>query len=176
MFDSVSAQTFRDWQMLVATDDSRALWYIPSLPNVFTMKVEPKKEFPFYWNLYCNQLKADVVGGWFFFLDDDDYLIHHRVLENISRYLKEGEGTICQFKRNNLIKPSRALMETKQIIKGRIGGSCLFLHSSLKEVADWDGQKASDFRWIKAVSEKVKLNFVALPVVQAGNNGLHGKL
>jgi len=175
MFDSVRLQTFKDWQMLVATDDSKALWYIPSQPNVFALKVTPQKEHPFYWNLYCNELKAQVTEGHFFYLDDDDYLISPRSLESASKYLKENEGTIFQFKRNNLSKPSKFNIDQKRIVKGNIGGSCLFLHSSLKEVADWDGQKASDFRWIKQVSEKVKLNFVALPVVQAGNNGLHGK-
>jgi len=176
MFRSVNAQTFTNWQMLVATDDSQALWYIPSKPNVFVLKVQPDKSHPFYWNLYCNELKAQVTEGWFFFLDDDDYLISPRSLESASKYLSNNSGTVFQFMRNNLAKPSKLNIKNKQIIQGKIGGSCLFLHSKHRDLANWDGQKASDFRWIKSVSEKIKLNFVALPVVKAGNNGLHGKL
>jgi len=176
MFDSVEAQTFKNWQMIVATDDSRALSYIPSRPNVFVFKVQPDKEFPFFWNLYCNELKAQVNDGWFFYLDDDDYLVNEHALRNASKHLREDSGTVFQFMRNKLAKPGRIEINNKLIVKGRIGGSCLFLHSKHRDLAHWDGQKASDFRFIKAVSEKIKLNFVAVPIVKAGNNGLHGKI
>lgn len=128
-----------------------------------------------FWNLYCNTLKQLVMDGWFFFLDNDDYL-QPGALHELSKHLADpAEGIICQFLRNGKKKPNDRLMERKQIIKGRIGGSCIVLHHSHKHLADWDGEAAADYRYIKAVSEKLPLKFIQMVMVVAGNNGLHGK-
>lgn len=183
MFNSVLEQRYTDWRIIIAYDNDEALSYIP--PSNFPksgpgrksikIKVTPNTSIQFPWNLYCNELKDQVEDGHFFYLDDDDYLKDKFVLESISKHLKEGEGTICQFMRGKVAKPQKVYMDRKEIISGKIGGSCLFLHHSQKNVADWDAGPAADYRWIKAVSEKVKLNWVPIPVVVAGGKGL-GKI
>jgi hypothetical protein len=156
---------------------------------------------PFHWNFYCNNLKERVTDGWFFYLDDDDWLHSPTVLEDIAPHLTNpNEGVICQFNRGVHAKPvygwgeqvrSRDTLEgypgfnpttwgawyvkPTAIIRGKIGGSCIFLHHSQKDIAHWDGQRAADYRFIKAVSEKIPLKFVPKVVVQAGNKGRRGK-
>lgn len=171
MFESVLAQTFKEWQIIVAFDNDKAVSYIPQHPKVKSFRVNTHTPDPYYWNLYCNDLKSEVTEGWFFYLDDDDYLRDKFVLESISMHLREGEGTICQFMRGRIAKPQKPYFNRKEIVSGKIGGSCLFLHHSQKNVSDWTAGHSADYRWIKAVSEKVKLNWIPIPVVVAGGKG-----
>lgn len=140
----------------------------------FWVEKNPDCRFP--WNLYCNELKREVTDGWFFFMDDDDFLYSNDSLEHISRFLlNPDKGIICRFIRNGKAKPDIRMMQTSTVMKGRIGGGCIFLHHSKKFIADWDGEKSADFRFIKAVEEKIKLDFVNVIVQEAGNSGLFGK-
>ena len=134
----------------------------------------PKKKYQ--WNLYVNTLKREVNDGYWFVMDDDDYLSHKNILSDLVTYLQdEPDGLVVQFLRNGKPKPSNHLIATKTIRLGLIGGGCLVLHSKHKDVADWDGERAADYRWIKSVSEKVNLKFVPIVLQVAGNNGLHGQ-
>ena len=136
----------------------------------------PQLQLDHYWNLYCNELKSQVNEGWFFYLDDDDYLYDNNSLERIAQHLTNpNEGVICQFIRNGKPKPNNQLIEQKRIEKGRIGSPSLFLHSSQKDIANWDGHRAADYRFIRDVAAKLPMKFVPVVVVQTGNNGLHGK-
>lgn len=128
-----------------------------------------------YWNLYCNQLKKEVYDGWFVFLDNDDYL-RPGSLKEIAQHLDDpAQGVICQFIRNKRPKPNDTLIRNKKILKGLIGGSCIILHQTHKYLAEWQSGPAADYRFIKAVSEKLPLKFVPVVVAIAGNGGLHGK-
>jgi len=181
MFESVINQTFTDWRMIVSYDNHEANDYLINyLPHYYgrvrAYPVNPDKKFPMFYDLYCNDLKEQVTDGWFFFLDDDDFLVNKFALETISKRLVEDRGLICQFMRNRKPKPNKQLMDLKQIIRGKIGMPCLFLHAKYKNIADLDGQVAGDYRWIKEVSEKIPVDFVPIPVVVAGNNGMHGKM
>lgn len=159
---------------------------------------------PFHWNFYCNNLKDRVEEGWFFYLDDDDYLANPYCLDNIAERLNDPRlGVICQFNRGVKAKPEFSIgdfyrsdnsgnilfngqaietntvgtfcVKPESIIRGKIGGSCIFLHHSHKDIAMWDGNRAADYRFIKAVSEKIPLKWVPIVVVQAGNKGRRGK-
>lgn len=135
---------------------------------------------PYNWNLYCNELKARVKEGWFFYCDDDDWISRSHSINGIVPYLDNPDvGLICQYYRGRLAKPTglktkNGFVDTESIIKGKIGGSAIILHASQKDLADWDGDRAADYRFIKAVAEKIPLKFVPIPVVQAGNSGRHG--
>lgn len=135
-----------------------------------------QNEYPFYWNLYSNQLKALVESGWFFYLDDDDFLLNNFALENIQKHLiNSDEAIICQMLRKGRAKPPPHYIENKIIERGKIGAPCLFLHSKHKNLVDWECGKGADYKWIKEVSRKIEIKFVPLVVVRTGNNGLHGK-
>lgn len=157
-----------------AFDDTIAYGVVSTIINYSLIKSNGVTE-NHYWNLYCNRLKVLVESGWFFFLDNDDYLASPTVLEELSHHLFEG-ALIVQFMRGNKIKkPTDRMIHDKVIKKGVIGGGCLVLHHSFKDVADWDDQLAADYRWIKAVTDKVQTRFVPIVLQIAPNNGRHGK-
>jgi hypothetical protein len=133
-----------------------------------------------HYNLHCNDLKKQVTEGWFFFLDDDDYLASPTVLEELSHHLFEG-ALIVQFLRKNnnnrghdVVKPTDAMISKKIIKKGVIGGGCLCLHHSFKDVADWLPHAGADYDWIKAVTDVVPTRFVPL-VLQIAENKNNGR-
>lgn len=172
--ESIKNQTHQNTRIIVGFDSEQSLTYTRGF-EAYLMDPGTNKE-DHYWNLYCNQLKSRVNGGWFFYLDDDDYLYSTKSLENIAKYLTNpDEGVICQFLRNGRPKPAQLLMDQKRIEKGRIGAPCLFLHSSKKDIANWDGERAADYRWIRDVAAQIQMKFVNVVVVEAGNNGLHGR-
>lgn len=176
---SIEAQTYKDIRVIIANDSREAQEdsYAAVPPNriIDRITVTPDRTHPFFWNLYCNDLKAEVTDGWFLYLDNDDYLDNKWCLELLSKHLTDpGKAVICQFKRNGVPKPMGKYWG--QIVRGKIGGSCIVLHHSQKHIANWDGNRAADFRFITAVAAKLPLKWVAVPVVAAGNKGLKGKL
>lgn len=170
---SVKSQTYKNTRIIVAYDSYLSGQYTQGYERFFFIS---DLKCDHFWNLYCNYLKALVTDGYFFYLDDDDYLYRNDVLENIAPHLNDPEvGVICQMLRNGKPKPASHLMRAKKIIRGRIGSPCLFLHHSKKNIANWDGERAADYRWIKEVESKMPLKFVQQVVVETGNNGLHGR-
>lgn len=108
-----------------------------------------------------------VKSGYFAFLDEGDTIIPNS-LNLLWPHLKTSKGVICQFKRGEKVKPSNQLIKERRILVGKIGMPCLFLHHSYASLADLDGSvPAADYLWIKAVSKKIGLKFLPIPVVQA---------
>jgi glycosyltransferase involved in cell wall biosynthesis len=185
---TIKGQSYRNIQVIICTDikeelDSILLIMYASNLNFQLINVKATGT-PYHWNFYCNNLKERVTDGWFFYLDDDDHLHRPTALGEIAKHLTHSnEGVICQFNRGNKAKPEydetslmhNTYIKTESIVRGKIGGSCIFLHHSQKDIANWDGKRAADYRFIKAVAEKIPLKFVPVVVVQAGNNGRHGK-
>lgn len=181
--ESVKAQRFRKINLIVAVDN----WDKMSEP---VQEILNNSGFPFelirlqntgikyHWNFYCNNLKSRVKDGWFFYLDDDDALIDKFCLEQIRPHLGTSHGTICQFQRGKKTKPDfqGKWMKPENIVSGRIGGSCIFLHHTHKDIAHWDGGQAADYRYIRDVAKKLPLKFIPVVVVKALNQGLHGVL
>jgi len=179
---SIKEQVYKDVNLIVSIDGADESVALLAL-EVSGLKYEWFKPVSngkaFGWNLHCNDLKAKVTNGWFFYLDDDDTLIDKWCLWQISTHLVYPyQAIICQFMRGARLKPrytSAMIMKPEHVIRGKIGGSCIFLHCIHKDVANWDGAKAADYRFIKAVGAKLPLVYVPIPVVKAGNMGRKGK-
>lgn len=111
---------------------------------------------------------AQCEEGFMFFLDDDDRLANPNVLTNISKHLTDpNTAIICQFLRGTRPKPSDLLMNTKQIIRGKIGLPCIFLHHSKKHIADFVATEDADYRFIRDVSQRMKVKWVKQVVVSS---------
>ncbi len=139
------------------------------------MKVAQIPGIPYYYDIYCNNLKLSVTDGWFFFLDDDDTLTNPTVLQQLAEHLTEPGAIICQFMRNGITKPADNYIRKKVVREGKIGLPCLVLHSKHKDLGILDGEKAGDYRYIRYVTSLVPTKFIALPLVSAGPRG-HGKM
>lgn len=172
--ESVRNQTYKNIRIVVGYDRATALEYIPHKIEVFP--VVRYKEYPYYYDLYCNTLKEKVTAGWFLFLDDDDILANPTVLQQLSEHLASPhEAIICQMLRNGMPKPTDGNIKKRLIVEGKIGLPCLILESKHKGLSNLDGHKAGDYRYIKEVTDQVPAKFIALPLVNAGARG-HGKL
>lgn len=172
--ESIKVQTYRNIRIVIAYDDESALRYIPA--GIDKMRVRQIGHIPYYYDLYCNNLKLAVDEGWFFFLDDDDALTSPTVLQELSEHLAgPHEAIICQFLRNGVPKPADNYIRNGVIREGKIGLPCLVLHSKHKELSGLDGQKAGDYRYIKEVTSQVRTKFITLPLVSAGPRS-HGQL
>jgi glycosyltransferase involved in cell wall biosynthesis len=164
-YESIQQQTYKHTHVIVGYDSDNALEYIPR--GVDKVPVSANKGIPFYYDLYCNQLKKYVDEGWFMFLDDDDFFHSPTVLQDISAHMNgEHEAIICQFLRKGTPKPATPRIEKKQIIEGKIGLPCLILHSKHKGLSGLDGYAGGDYRYILSVSERVKTLFVPMVVVE----------
>lgn len=171
---SITAQTYRNYRIIVSYDRAEAVNYIPA--DLLRLYVSPNSNLAYYYDIYCNYLKVMVTSGWFFFLDDDDMLTSPTVLQQLSDHLTgPHEAIICQFLRNGIPKPTDDYIKRKMIVEGKIGLPCLVLYSKHKALSGLDGQKAGDYRYIKDVTNQVPTKFIALPLVSAGERGL-GKM
>ncbi len=165
---SILKQRYLNYRIIVSVEVG-GIVYPNGFVNIDTIHVNVKQ----HYNLHCNDLKAQVKDGWFFYLDDDDYLASPTVLEELSHHLFEG-ALIVQFLRNKRTrKPTDRMIHDKVIKKGMIGGGCLVLHHSFKDVADWKGKPAADYDYIKDVTDKVPTRFVplVLQIADVKNNG-----
>lgn len=172
--ESIQAQVYRNIRIVIAYDDDSALRYIP--PGIDKMRVRQIGHIPYYYDLYCNNLKLAVDDGWFFFLDDDDILISPTILQELSEHLTgPHEAIICQFLRNGVPKPRDNYIKNRIIAEGKIGLPCLVLHSKHKALSGLDGEKSGDYRYIKEVTDQVNTKFIALPLVSAGPRS-HGQM
>jgi len=140
--------------------------------NIVTHIYEDKnyqgdRSIPFFYNLFCNDLKSNVSDGYFLFLDDDDRIIRGS-LNQVAPFLNEDQPLICQMLRNGKKKPADIYMDKGGVIKGRIGMPCLILHSKHRYMHEFRATEDADYQWIKTVSEQLPCRFVKIPVVDAG--------
>lgn len=162
---SVQQQTYKNVQVIVGYDNNAATAYIPE--TIRRVPVTANKGIPYYYDLYCNQLKSYVTDGWFMFLDDDDFLHSPTVLAELAKHFDDfHKAIICQFLRKGAPKPLDKLIRTKQIVEGRVGLPNLIAHHSIKDVGKLDGYKSGDYRYILTIAESVPTKFVPLVVVE----------
>lgn len=158
---SIVTQSYPNIRIIIGYDNDKALTYIPVGLEAVPMFAD--RSVPFFYDLYCNQLKAMVTDGYFLFLDDDD-ILKPDVLKNIPL---TGNGAIVQLQRQNNIVPIDLNLR-----RGQVGMPCLILHHSLNNIAMIPGTGAGDYFWIKSVLEQVTLPFVPMVVVYSFNRGL----
>jgi glycosyltransferase involved in cell wall biosynthesis len=171
--ESIRSQTYKNVHILVGHDRASALDYIPK--EIERHFVYADNSIPYFYDLYCNELKEKVTDGWLLFLDDDDILASSTVLEELADQLKNPGAIICQMLRNGVPKPADNYIRKGVIREGKIGLPCLVLHSKYKDIGTLDGEKAGDYRYIKYVTSLVPTKFICLPLVNAGARG-HGKM
>ncbi len=160
---SIQNQTHKDIRIIVSYDNHNALRYIPD--EIEKIKVV-RGVGTYFYDAYCNELKAQVKEGFFLFLDDDDYLRNSKVIEELIPHLLPGRGLLVQLKRGDRIRPEMGLIES-----GKIGMPCLMLHHSHKDLGDIPPTGQGDYYWIKEVASKLEIRFVPIIVVCSDKRG-----
>ncbi len=156
---SVISQNYDNIRIIISTD--KPCNYIPKGLQVIT--VTPDKSLPYFYDCYCNDLKALVNDGWFLFLDDDDCLA-----PNVLSQIQFTAPTILvQLERQGYTVP-----QNTTLARGHVGMPCLILHHSLKHIADIPGMGQGDYFWIKSVQDQVGLSFQPIIVVKSFGRGL----
>ena len=165
MLHSVAEQSYPYIRVIVAYDELEFITYVPDSCDVVLCR--PNRRQKFFYNEYCNVLKAQVKEGWFFFLDDDDTLAHKHVIANMVNHLiNPHRAYIVQYLRNKVIKPSWLLSERARISSGKIGLPCIWLHHTYKNLFELDPEfEDGDFRWIRSICVKLKPKFIQEVVV-----------
>jgi hypothetical protein len=169
---SVFNQTFKDYRIIVSFDDPDCFQLIEKYSVDYCRVFKQVELGETYYNLYCNDLKNMVTDGWFFYLDSDDYLSSDDSLERISKHLDENKykAVICQMSRSfGLKKPSNEQIELHQVISGKIGMPCIFVHHSIKNIVNFNEKSNADFLYIQKVSSlfNKKVSFVKEVVVHS---------
>lgn len=162
LLNSITSQSYPNIRIIVGFDNYEALRYIPKGLEIVYLTAD--KSSPYWYDLYLNDLKELVDDGYFVGIDDDDFLISNTILDELPL---SGNGLICQLQRGNNIVPIDLNFK-----RGMIGMPCIFLHHSLKNVADFSPHGAGDYYFIKAVLEKHPLPFIPKVVVYSPSRGL----
>ncbi len=183
--ESITNQTYKNVRHLVSYDRPEDLEYVeqydvdklrvdyPSKPG----KKEAVKGLVYeHYNLYCNDLLAQVESGWILFLDDDDMLLGRRVLKKLARRISRlDEDTLIIFQTrypNGKLLPEENFMEKNKIELYHIDTACFAFHSKYKEAAKWDGWRTADYRFLKDLSLAVpKQYWIKEPLTQKNNFG-----
>lgn len=172
LMDSIARQTYKDIKIIMSYEEDEFLFStIMQYDNVHSIRVFPQREKgDTFYNLYCNDLKEKVDSGWYAIVDSDDHFASDDALEKIAPYLNENKcrAVICQMSRGNgKIKPTDEMIDNEQIISGKIGMPCIFVHHTLKNKVDFTEYDAADYLYIKAISEIAKTTFVKQIVIHS---------
>lgn len=182
---SVLKQTYKNVKHYVTYDNDLDLNYIEPL-DVVKIKVQKpnqikKSQGLVYapYNLYCNEMLKHVNRGWILFLDDDDNLLHNRVLEEIVCEIKKAnDDTLFIWKMrypNGNVLPLKRHFKESKIEINNIGSNCFLFHSKYKEFAKWDEWKASDFRFLNILFDKIpNKKWIEKVFIQINNFGDYG--
>jgi len=156
---SIVNQKYPNIRVIIACDEYCD--YVPKQLEI--IQVTANRELPYFYDCYCNNLKAQVTDGWFLFFDDDDVLVDN-VLNEIEF---DAPAILVQLRRGDYICP-----QGLDFRRGLIGMPCLILHHSLKDLADIPGTGQGDYFWIKKVCDNLSVKFVPKVVVQSFSRGL----
>jgi len=179
---SILQQTNQNYKLLMCYDDDNCLEYLEQYKNnekieIFKAEDVDKNSQAFY-NLYCNQLLDRVKDGWIIFLDDDDILTLPDTIQNIENNLNNINDFLFW-----KVKLGQKIVYPKDIYNIQlnfVSGIGFCFHSKFKDLARWDSNKGSDYRFItKLLSNNIFnrkfVNIILTGIQHTDTMGLLGK-
>lgn len=190
--NSILNQTYTNIHHLVLCDNDQAVQYVEEYykrkknKNYSIHKVQKQSNEIGFYNLYLNEgIKLTNQDSYILILDDDDYLINKNCITQFFEKIKPFHGFhIVQFRRKtNNVKPKPELFkeidynkgDTKPIVVGKIGGSCVIFKKHHAINAKWDDELAADYRFIKQLATDNDYTFIPHIIVQSTPTGNKGK-
>ena len=173
-YESVIAQTFKDYKIFVSVDNKETYDYVKDYPvKVIKVIKRADNRFRCPWNKYFNILLISA-RDWIIYLDDD-VTMKPNALEEISKYCSSKKNVIVwkyKFLSGRVI-PEKEFWG-KMPRRKHIDTGCFCHHKNQK--VRWFPLRASDWRVITQLWRK-NLNFVWINKILfiAGNNGIMGE-
>lgn len=177
---SVKSQTYPHIRHIVCADDDESYEYAKKLvDDVIRVKKGVKRE-EYDWmhspyNLYCNDLMAQVTEGWVMFLDDDDAFYDENALQRAMGHVSSEENFyVWKAQFHHKVLPSYSF--GKGVALCDIGSNCFLFHSKHIWAAQWDEVKESDFRVAFKLFRLLNTKWIDSLVCKINNDrSAHGK-
>ena len=166
---SINEQTYKNFRH-IKSNDNPSCEYLKNETDVINVEKNPGLGLAFY-NLYLNNLGAEVKEGWILILDDDSKLVDKRFLEKLAdKCSKSLENEILIFQ--SILSPKKSIFpdnndfKKKNIRRAGIDMACICFHYSLLKVFSFDGRRMGDFNFLNKIKENknYRFNFVTLPL------------
>lgn len=171
---SLDKQTYKNFRHIKSNDNPNCN-YLKNETDVINVKKDKNAGIAFY-NLYLNNLGAEVEDGWIIILDDDSKLIDETFIEKLAKECiesKENEILIYQsllLPKKRLI-PSKNDFNNKKIRRCGIDMACFCFHHSILKKFSFDGRKQGDINFLEKIQENksFEFKFINLPLGVWGN-------
>ena len=156
-FESVARQGYPNINIVVITDEERAVRYTRRYPSrhIFMPPVEvgqrpDGREYgvPFPYNEYIDRAQRRVEG-YILVLDDDDTL-HEGAAEAIMRHAHEDRLTVWRGNIHGRVIPGASFGEEVRVCD--IGSFCFCYHTKHIERTDWSPWKRADYRTARGLA------------------------
>ena len=160
--ESVAKQTILP-EIIIISDDKNDE-YIKKVTVPYKV-FHPKYKKPRWWirhhnpfNDYFNQALSIIPDGHFiYYLDDDDKLVDPNWIQTIIN--KNTDLLIARFQ---LGKSHDNAIIGNEVLRGKIGGSCIAIRSEIARKFKWPRRGAGDFFFINQVVKKYKPVFISM--------------
>jgi hypothetical protein len=166
--DSILTQTYPYIRHLISNDNPECN-YLTEDKYVYAVSKPPSRPRGFY-NLYLNELAAQVEDGWVIILDDDSKIIDNTFIEKLAEICStSNENDVLIYQTyiwpNKRIIPSPQEVIDKTIAICRIDMTCFCVHYSIFNNIKFRSIRGGDFYFLDDVrnSKKYNFKFVEIP-------------
>lgn len=164
--ESIKAQTYPDFQVLVSYDDPETHKYLKRYPEIRIFPVQkttvepmPRRDHAhriFPPNLYFNHLYQHIQEGLIIFLDDDDQFLDPQALQKIADRMETTDQILfwkVKFSEFREVPTREYFGHAPAYTQINTSGFCF--HSSHLSHALWDGWTGGDYFVAKKLFEKI---------------------
>ena len=160
--DSISEQSVIPEIIIISDDKNDNYINEVKLPHQI---FRPLYKKPRWWirhhnpfNDYFNQVLSIIPDGHFiYYLDDDDELVDTDWIKTVLE-----ENTDLLIGRFQLGKTHKGKIIGKEVVRGKIGGSCIAIRSEIAREFKWPLIGAGDFFIISQIIKKYEPKFVSI--------------
>jgi hypothetical protein len=168
---SLREQTHKRWNLIISYETQNDLEELRQILGgeilyATLIQVTPQREVgQYFYNLYLNELKKQVVSGWVLCYDSDNFFVSKTALSDLAKLLdKPTEIHIIQFVRKRP-KPNDNQIEQKILKSGFCDSASICFHSDHKFEGDFLPLDNGDYFFIQEMLSKLPSQWHKLQVV-----------
>jgi hypothetical protein len=160
--DSILTQTYPYIRHLISNDNPECN-YLTEDKYVYAVSKPPSRPRGFY-NLYLNELAAQVEDGWVIILDDDSKLIDNTFIEKLAEICStSNENDVLIYQ--TIIEPDKRVVPSSDSFINKINKCgdidmvCFCVHYSIFNNIQFKCQLGGDFLFIGDIENSKQYNF-----------------